>query len=187
MTDEDDLIQSLDAAIKLNRPYAGFFDWPDRAIAELGVAKLFTEIALCESGLPFTELHSRLAGQDPPDCEACDSNGRRVAIEVTELVDGRAAAAARRRSGSAWAQWDAAKIQQQLQNRLTDKDGKVLKGGPYDEYIVLIHTDEPALPLDVVESALLGHTWHPVSQIHRAYLVVSYDPSKGRSSYVRLL
>jgi len=46
--------------------------------------------------LVYGSLRSRGPGNDPPDCEALNLRGERVAIEVTELVDGNSISAAKR-------------------------------------------------------------------------------------------
>ena len=185
--DEDELVDMVRDAIGQQRPYAGFFDWPERPIAEWGVANLFSEIAGREPGLPFRDVHAREAGQDPPDCEAVDVHGRPVAIEVTELVDGYAIAEVRRTGRSVVASWNAGRIRRHLDELLLRKDSKTLKGGPYHEYIVLIHTDEPTLTLQPIEAALSGHTFPPLKQVQRAYLILSYEPLRGGYPYFRLL
>lgn len=185
--DEDELVRIVQDAIKKQRPYGGFFDWPDREIAEWGVANAFSEAATTEPGLPFRDLRSRGRGEDPPDCEARDSSGSLVAIELTELVDGDTLAATRKAGVAGFAQWDAAKIREQIEERLISKDTKTLKGGPYNEYLVLIHTDEPALSIAQIESALAGHQLPALRQVQRAYLLLSYDPGLRRYPFVRLV
>jgi hypothetical protein len=85
-----------------------------------------------------------------------------------------------------WATWDRPQFLGKLQGRLSDKDSKVLKGGPYDEYTVLVHTDEPALTADIVEQWLSDYLFAKPTQIHRAYLLLSYDPRRRGYPYFRL-
>lgn len=166
--------------------------WPDRDIAEWGVARLFTEIASAEPGYPFSEPRARGKGNDPPDCEALDNDGRLIAFEITELVDGQAIAetkrAAMKGSGlNRWAEWSPARIREEIQARLGSKDRKTLQGGAYAEYIVLLHTDEPALVLQTIENALDGYRFAPPGRVDRAYLLLSYDPTRDSYPFVRLL
>ena len=185
--DDNELVEMVRDAIGKQRPYAGFFQWPQREIAEWGVANLFSEVAATEPGLPFRDIEPREPGEDPPDSEAIDAQGRRIAIEVTELVDGDAIAESRRTGANIMADWDASRIQSRLDDLIRGKDSKSLKGGDYDEYIVLIHSDEPLIPFDQARSAIEGHYFPSVSQIHRAYLILSYDPARRGYPYFRLL
>jgi hypothetical protein len=185
--DEDELVEMVRDAVRKQRPYAGFFHWPERAIAEWGIANAFSEAAASEEGFPLRELEARRPGEDPPDCEGIDAHGRRIAIEVTELVDGDAIARARHTGDNVWATWDTPRISAGLDHLLSEKDSKTLQGGPYDEYLVLIHTDEPALTLEQIEAAAFGHSFPKLHQVQRAYILLSYDPHRGGYPYVKLL
>jgi hypothetical protein len=187
MIDRDEIGRKLQEAARSQRRYAGFFDWPNRAIGEWGIAATFNEAAVGESGLPFQSLELRGAGKDPPDCEVIDAEGRRVAIEVTELVDGIAVAAAQHGDAWAWADWSCQKFLTMLQERLDSKDGKLLQDGPYDQFWVIIHTDEPILSPSNVKQWLAGHKFKPPQQLIRAYLLLSYDPQCGQYPLFRLL
>ena len=186
MSEEAELLRLLRAAVDRERPYAGFFDWPDRSVAEIGIASTFVAAAHGEVGFPLRDLRSRRLGEDPPDCEATDQTGARIALEVTELVDEEAIVRARRSGGNEWAQWDAPKLIDAIQARLRAKGTKRLKGGPYAEYIVLIHTDEPALSIEIVANALADAQFTAAVQVGRAYLLLSYHPGRGYP-FVRLI
>lgn len=185
--DEDELVERVQDAVRKQRPYAGFFHWPERAIAEWGIANAFSEAAASEEGFPLRELESKEPGEDPPDCEGIDAQGRRIAIEVTELVDGDAIARARRTGSNVWSTWNEPKIRAVLDHLLTEKDSKTLQGGPYDEYLVLIHTDEPALTFEQIKAAVVEHSFPRLRQIRRAYVLLSYDPQHCGYPYVKLL
>jgi hypothetical protein len=187
MTDEDDLVQQVQDAVSQCRSYAGFFDWPDRDIAEWGVANLFGEIAAGEPGVPFRDVQVRGRGADPPDCEAIDSKGRLLGIEVTELVDGPTIAATKHDGRTPWMDWNAQTIRSRVHELLLSKDEKTLQGGPYDEYIVLIHTDEPALSIAAIQGALVGQELPALRQIQRAYILFSYDPGAPAYPFFRIL
>ena len=101
----------------LTRGYASFFEWPlDRNLAELGVVNYLVASMAADRQNLFANIQSRGRGNDPPDCEATDSQGRRVAIEVTELVDPKGIANSRRgasangRCGPGTASWPALRI-----------------------------------------------------------------------------
>jgi hypothetical protein len=85
-----------------------------------------------------------------------------------------------------WAVWDSARLRKEVQQRLIEKESKQLKGGPYDEYIVLVHTDEPGLAIDQVETWLADFRFATPKQMDRAFLLLSYDPSRRGYPYVQL-
>ena len=58
MTLDDAILRKMEEAVRNERPHAAFFDWPDREVAELGVAKAFSEAAVHEPGLPFQRLEA---------------------------------------------------------------------------------------------------------------------------------
>jgi hypothetical protein len=186
MSFDDDVIGELNRAVRNQRPYAGFFAWQDREVAEWGVAESFATAASAEPGFPLQNLRSRGAGNDPPDCEALDADGRSIAIEITELVDGDMIAAARRSSRRQWRTWNETSFRVELQERLADKDGKKLKGGEWAEYVVLVHTDEPALTIEQAQTWLEGYRFQSPRQIGRAFLLLSYDPFRRGYPYVQL-
>jgi hypothetical protein len=78
------------AALNKGRRYASAFEWPDKRLKELGVVEeLMSAVARSESRvLREPMIHE----PDPPDCICFDQSGSRVAIEVTEIVCGKAAA-----------------------------------------------------------------------------------------------
>ena len=62
-----------------HRPWAGFWTWRDKPVAERGAA----DVILRQAKFQVAQLKSRR--DDPPDCEAM-LDRRWSAIEVTELV-----------------------------------------------------------------------------------------------------
>ena len=176
-------LEVAEAERRRSRPYSGFFFWPDTALAEREVARTFIESAVSEPGIPMTHLVHRGQGNDPPDCEAVDSAGRRVGIEITELVEGRFN---RRDHVGLWAEWNRDGFLERVTALLEAKEEKPFKGGPYDERIVLIHTDEPALRYSHALEWLRQYTPGPFVQIDRAYLLFSYDPERQGYPYLRL-
>ena len=158
-----------------HRPHAGFFHSASMALSELNVAEAFAECAVSDDGAPFLSLRS--CDEDPPDCEALDRDGRRIALEVTDLVDGNANRDAKKAKGGFHARrWSEASFQEQVQLRLVSKDGKTLLNGPFAEYIVLIACDEAFLDRNTVAAYASNLTLPTFQQINRAYLVLSYDP-----------
>jgi hypothetical protein len=190
---DDSDLSILGRAVEEQRGHADFFSWHERDVAERGVAQALLENAGNEPGFPFSQLRSRMPNQDPPDCEALDCYGRRVAIEVTELVDPDSIVRARtdhsRRSRQVSPDalsWNRVLFVQRVGALLRSKDSKSLKGGPYEEYLVVIHTDEPELSHGVVLEWLSGHEFPAPAQIDRAYLLLSYDPASESYPVIRL-
>jgi hypothetical protein len=157
-------------------------------LEEHGVAQDFIASAATEPGVPFTGLKLRPLGQDPPDCELRDAAGRRVAIEITELVDRKTVeliVGERRRNKdqtppSIAVEWTSSKVLTALGERLTRKDFRDrLKDGPYDEYIVVIYTAEPGLDSVTALQVLECHRFDPPKGINRAYFSLDYEPGLG--------
>jgi hypothetical protein len=54
----------------------------------------------------YSNIKSRGRPNDPPDCEGVDQHGDRVAIEVTEIVNGQSIRAFMKRRVYEWADWN---------------------------------------------------------------------------------
>jgi len=189
--DEYAIAKAMRAARDKSRGYAGFFEWStDRDLEEQGVAGHLAA-ALDAKGAPsFSEIAIRGRGNDPPDLEAIDVNGKRVAIEVTELVDGKSIQAFKMGRHYDWAEWDRVKFLESITHLLKEKNSRFpkLKGGPYDGgYVIVVFTDEPELQRSKVESYLASHTFQGLTSVHRAILLLSYDPSIGQCPYFELV
>jgi len=192
--DDAEILAAIKAAMEAmekSRGYADFFGWPpDRDLEEAGVLESLVE-AMNADGVPFySALKSRGRPNDPPDCEGLDANGARVAIEITELVDG-AAIRAVKQGGSKldWREWTKADFLRKLAERVDAKDEchQHLKGLPYPGgYVVVVHTDEPLLSRNAVQTYLDGHRFPKPKHVSRALLLLSYDPSIQRCPYFEL-
>jgi hypothetical protein len=179
--DEREILALMREARKKDRGYANFFSWPiDRDLEELGVVKSLQE-ALGRAGTaPFTDIASRGRGEDPPDCEARNASGQRVAIEVTELVNGKAIAAFKKGDRYAWASWTRKEFLTALTDLIQHKDKRFPKllGTPYPGgYMVVVHCDETELSASQVAAFMEGARGIACSYITQAYLLLSYDPT----------
>ena len=172
------------------RGYADFFGWAtDRDLEEVNVVEMLFASMQADGVLEMSGLRSRGRGNDPPDCEAVDLAGCRVAIEVTELVDGKAIRAFKSGATDAVSHWDRDRFVEAMSSHLAQKDRRFfkLKGAPYEGgYVVVVFTDEPMLPATRVESWLAGYAFSGLSQVTRAFLLLSYDPDLGRCPYFSL-
>ncbi|WP_252275592.1 hypothetical protein [Pseudomonas subflava] len=192
MTTEEDkeLLEIIREARNKARGYADFFGWgADRDIEEWGVVTSLVESLKADGVTLFTSLERRGRPNDPPDCEALDTDGNRVAIEVTELVDGKAIQAYKAGKIYEWADWDQDKFTSSLEALISRKDSRFneLKGAPYEGgYVIVIFTDEPILNRIAVESFLRGCNIKKPKNITRTFLLVSYDPSIKKCPYYEL-
>lgn len=156
------------------RRYAGFFDWPDKAVKERGVVANLLR-SLNDNG--DNELSNPTIFQpDPPDvvCDTCD--GRKVAIEVTEVVS--AEAACRVAQGqSVYRLWGPGELFEHIDAAARKKDSKSFNGGPYSSYRLCFFTDEPDLSFEKARKELSEARIGPLEKISRVYLLFTYDPS----------
>jgi len=174
--DYSEIVELLEWAIDQKRKYAGFWSWPDREVAERGVAQELLDGIGPHVGGRCLRVRSTGAGNDPPDCVADLEAGGQVGIEVTELVDQAHAGG----SPTKWAFWDVDKFRSLINQRLHRKDDpSTVKGGPYVKYIVALHTDEPLLSAAQVREYLQGATFGPFRLIDAAWVVVSHEPPDG--------
>jgi hypothetical protein len=188
--EEKEILFLTREAREKERGYADFFGWgTDRDIEEWGVVTSLSESLELEGKHIFTSLQRRGRPNDPPDCEARDSNGNRIAIEVTELVDGKAIQAYKAGAVYNWADWDKNKFTTSLESLLSCKDSRYpkLKEPPYTGgYLIVIFTDEPMLDRSTVESYLEGYKFKKPEYLTKAFLLVSYDPGIKKCPHYEL-
>lgn len=162
-------------APKLRR-YAGYRVWlsEQRSIPEMDVARDLAKALVDHGDLALVDL--RVATADPPDVVAWDSLGRKVAIEVTELVDEEAIK--RNKAGQdVYRQWSEADLLAKLEELVRTKDGKTFLGGPYQRVVVAIHTAEPAISWRECQAYLAMWEIAGLTRVTEAYVVFSWDPS----------
>lgn len=133
-----------------------------------------------------------------PDVVAVLADGRRVGVEVTELRDERSAERAQavkdgRETAHLYRTWDAASIQVKLCGHLRKKDRKrptalLCKDGksrawgdPLDEYLIVVHTDEPLIGVREADAALMQMAPLSLSQVTRAFFLIWYVPKSAGS------
>lgn len=187
------ILEQLKALFAKQRVYASFFKGGSKPQEELAVVHELLE-SMANRG---EERYFDPAGSnfDPPDCVARSADGAAVAIEVTEIVCEQAVrfnaqcdreAIMRMEPGVAMMRvWKRQDFIAHVSDRLEDKDTKKLKGGPYEAYVIAMHTDEPDLERDKCKDWLHGHAFGPFKQICDAYLLFSYKPFVG-CPYLRI-
>ena len=170
------------------RSHAGYFTWlSDRDIEEGGVVQSLHESLAHSNEAFFHSYQSRGRGNDPPDCEAHTFAGGRIGIEVTELVDGASIAAVKAGAAGRWEPFSERQLFDLLAQRIAKKDQpNDVKGGPYDQYLLIIYCDEPrALDVGLIEYARRA-VFPRAELIDRAFLLFSYSPWEGYCPYIEL-
>jgi len=172
MNEEDDDLSYLRAMIEKKRKINGYWDWPDRPIKEIGIARNILQRA----GEEIIDLVNRNQGEDPPDCEAT-LQGQFSGVEVTELIDQETLEQSISGGTKVFLDWDREQFLAALRARIDAKD-RPWKGGPYTRYVLVIHTDELVLSDEKVEQFLQGVTFH-CRRLTDVILGLSYHPGKG--------
>ncbi len=134
MMDQKEWEDFVDTMKANGRPYAGYFAWrSDRTLEELGVVQTLHESLEHYGEAFFHSYSSRGFKNDPPDCEALSASGERIAIEVTELVDGDSIAAAQSNGLLNWESFTKEELSNLLSERIAKKDNpSAIKGAPYE-------------------------------------------------------
>jgi hypothetical protein len=170
------------------RSWDNFWHWRELPIAEHGAAT----VILRHAGIKVGALRSRPPNQDPPDCEGM-LDRKWSAVEITELVHRptleRSIKAQRQRAAGrepekpeAYFVWDRDDLIDAVQKQIDVKDKKKLKGGPYERYVLVMHTDEFFLEGARVSEFLIGAKFH-CQHITDAILGLSYEPKFGGKCY----
>lgn len=180
MNDDEDLCRELREAVERQRPYAGFDDWHDREIRDRGLGTDFATALGEQFGIELPRIQVTPKGEDPPDLRAGNTG-----IELTELVDGDliAAAVQEKEAGlhpTQYRSWTRPQFHDRLRELIERKDGAE-PDRSWPDYWLVIHTDEPGLTPEIVESLLEGWRARPCRLLTRAFLLMSYFPShEGR-------
>lgn len=142
-------------------------------------------------GDAVADIRSNL--DDPPDCLAT-LNGIPVAIELAELLHGEVLhrfAAARRGNAPppTWdeLQWTSELFHDRL-DAIVSRKSEALKRADLGSTttILLIYTDEPWLSFGQAENWLIDLDFEAPSNVDRADLLFSYDPTVGYWPILRL-
>ena len=185
MSDELDpeLLAELVTQLGRERGYASFFQWHDRQVMERGIVTDLLSLAHEDFPSPLPPVSS--LASDPPDC-VITANDSRIGVEVTELVDRSFLEAVVReeREGDTvydWAAWDRDKFFDFLNARITAKGRPTdIFGGPFDEYVLLVHTAEPGLDPETVQQWLSQAATADPGIISRGYIIFDYRPGEDR-------
>jgi hypothetical protein len=173
-------------ALDRSRGYASFWEWPDRTLVELQVARILRSYLALADAAEYGPMQPNR--NDPPDVIIV-AGDRRIGVEVTELVDGATVERHqhRKKSGNQqpydWADWTHDSVAEAITRIVERKDRKLAKtAGNFDHVIVAIFTDEPLVARGLAIEALQSCT-AKVQHVDRAFLVISYDPSADTKVY----
>jgi len=184
MTEDERIVEIL----KRLRPYAPFWEFPDKSTKEYGIVKDFIDALSGIGVLPYRQIVAQKP--DPPDFKATDHSGRAIGVELTELVSEEAIRENIKVKGKqehyVYKDWTPADFICAVQERLDNKAHKQYNGGPYDELHLVIFTDEPVLTYEECEKLLKAHVFKTANQLRRAYVLFSYDPGSKTYPIVEL-
>jgi hypothetical protein len=185
------IIEIIKSAIDHARGYADHFGWAiDRDLEELSVVELLSKALDAENKLFFSGIKIRGRGNDPPDCEAKSNTGKRIAIEVTELVSGKAIRDFKKGFIYRWAEWNRESFLAGLQLAINKKDSRYtkLKEPPYPGgYLLVIYTNEPNLKQEVVQRYLNSHSLLKPKHIEYVFLILGYEPRIKKYPYFEVI
>ncbi|MBL4572691.1 MAG: hypothetical protein JKY86_06420 [Gammaproteobacteria bacterium] len=189
-SEEKDLANRLREAIAKSRGYADFFEWrPNRDLEEQGVVMALSESLEKDDMTPYTGIISRGRNNDPPDCEAQNELGLRTAVEVTELVYGKAIESLKSGGEYFWTEWTKDSFLDSIFKLITRKDSRFvsLKGAPYPGgYDLIIYTDEPELNFLTVSRFLENATLPITENLSNIFLLLSYEPEYEKCPYIQI-
>ena len=179
--DMDEVGRWLIKAAKQNRGYAAYFDFPDKRVKEEALARLLANALMEKGHIPKRQTSVISRKDDPPDCEIIVQDGERIGVEITELVDQEAIEEFKRSGDSLTnhSEWSNAKFVDRVSKIVKRKDDPHrVNGGPYDRYILLLHTDEAELNAEQVEKMAESLSINTLT-IDEVWILVSYDPNRN--------
>ena len=166
----------------MKRKYAAFHYWHDKKIQEWGIISDLIE------GMSFNGkqlFHSPISHTpDPPDCIVQDTEGNKIAVEISELVS-QEAIEQNIKGNEVYYDWQPKECIEKVQSILDNKDTKVFHGGPYSKKVILIHTDEPILRGKEYKEEIRNSLFNPLKQIDEAYILFSYDPEIRTHPFIK--
>jgi hypothetical protein len=178
-------------AQKKMRPYAPFFNWPDKQIKELGVVDCLLQAIREQEGREWIkEIEPGPDVNLPPDVVGITHENARVAFEVTELVDESMCARSIDENFQHpplnWHDWQPEEVINRLESRIAEKGLIDFGKGNYESVVLVVHCDEPQISLDQCGSAIVAHQFIRREQINETYLIFRSRPMSTIYPYFRL-
>lgn len=171
---EEELLNVLAQAQARSRHYADYWEWAvDRKRAERGAAEALIE----QLGV---EGRFDAATRETPDLAFLANDGRKIGIEVAEIVDERPAAINRHANKKCrprvCAFWSDVALAKTLNHWVRVKDSKI---GPnadeFDEVWLVLATDEPTIDMAMAESVCATCN-ASANHLKRAFVILGYHP-----------
>ncbi len=179
MDDDEDIIKIL----KSRRKYASFFEWPNKELKEMGIAKSFSNSLMMFFNIRILDL--KINSKDPPDIICKDNENKKIALEITEIVC-RKSIELNQKGKDVYRQWKLDELVGYVQNSLKDKDRKLFNNGPYDKIYVCLFTDELTLSFYDLKNSLESIYFGEFTKITDAFMLFSYDPGIKQYPLLRL-
>ena len=189
-------IQRIADSLEQERPYASFFEGPDKQIKEQDVVQNLLKAMESRGEAKYFGPVRPPSSGDPPDCVVFDRDGNQIAVEVTEFVSGKAIEknwkikrdSQKTLQDFIYRDWRPNEVIKEINCIIQKKDGKTFHGGPYAKKILVIFTDEYTLFSSRFEYAKLlpKRSFGPVKQIDEAYFLFSYAESDEGYPYIKL-
>ena len=182
--DENDGLKPWSVAMN-KRGIFGRRTQQDKPIVDASTATDWATAVKSVFGLRVTNINS--CETDPPDCYA-NFEGRRISIELAELVDGNrlkesvaaidAGKEPPHNQGQAFfdTQWSKDRFFKQL-SALIDKKNTKYERDKLVFDVLIVHTDEPWLSARQVEYWLAETNIEPRGSFKNAYFLITYDPA----------
>jgi len=177
---KDAIAKALAESIRRQRGYADFFDWSDKSLKEWGIAQSFVEELHRDCGPIIAAGKQHPGGANyAPDFQLDTTSGEVWGIEITEFVS-QDAIHQTKRGKAVLAEWPDEELVAEFRRIVARKDQpEKIRGGPYDRYGLLMHTDEPMFNAERL-SAVLARLDIETRTIDEVYVLLSYDPGVKR-------
>jgi hypothetical protein len=182
-------ISDILTTLKRLRKYASYFEWTDKQRKELGVVEELIKAMELSGEKRFHSPRYGPSANHAPDCVAVNQNGELVAIEVCELVSGKAIQCnigAKDAKDMVYCDWLPEHVTEEVSKILIKKDNVNYIEGPYSNIVVVIHSDEMVVLHNTCADALESRIYEKPKVINEAYFLFSYDPGFKFCPYVKL-
>lgn len=169
-------------ALSHARGYADIFDWtePDREHAKQIKEQCITDDFVRAYYHDFYP-HVRIESCEPPlpDCQVIDRTGKKVGVEVTELVD-RHAIELNKKNCHCYREYSSDAFLSAVEKLLEVKNQKLrvaraeIRCASFESIVVVIHSDEPDLIQRVpfCREVFSSYAFGPFSELDEAYLLL---------------
>jgi hypothetical protein len=170
--------------LNLPRKYASFYNWDNKNEKEIGICSSFIRVIFNEDDIESLDLVSK----DPPDCLLI-LKGQKIGIELTELVDQKEIEKNIKCKGQfVPCFWGKTEVENELNRIITSKEKKAKDKmhHQYDDYILLIHSDEPKIDRNKIPEIIAEYDPPITSIIKHIYLMLSYEPELKKEPIYKL-